>query len=399
MRTSLIGYISFIVYSMQQHIRGLNGIRALSAMAVAAMHFGVFDAGWIGVQFFYVLSGFLITGKLLEARDRYQNIGPYLADFYKRRSLRILPLYLLYLIVVLVAALLSHTLRHDLADLPYLATYTYNFRRGLSEALPSMSLAPHLWSLSVEEQFYVLWPFLIFYCSRRVAIRSVLSAVCAAPLLRLLYIVAAGHTAETSYATYFLTPFQVDGFALGALLSFAPLDQLRKWRLPSAAAVLALITVAAISNRHLPVFGLLWVPRPRVSVWLYTAVDLIGALLVLECTLDSALVRALELRPLRFLGQISYGFYVWHMLLLVVLERYFAFGGYSVGTRLAIFPVYACAVSCVASLSYFFYEKPIMRLRYVEAFRRGRDRVRNASFFPATSSISENMRDSAFRRL
>ena len=347
---------------MTRYVPGLNGVRALSVLGVAAMHLGLCAPGWIGVQLFYVLSGFLITGGLLQAKLRFQHIGPFLADFYRRRFARIMPLYLLYLAVITMVALCSHTFRHDLHELPFLLTYTYNFQRGLSDFRPTATLAAHLWSLSVEEQFYLLWPFLVFYCSRKNATRAVMGTAALALLLRAGYILAAGHAANTSYAVYFLTPFQVDGFALGALLAFVPQDRLRAWRLPMGGAAAMLLLAGACLNHHLPDFGLVWVPRPRISVWLYTVIDLVGAWLVLECSVPGSPVpRLLEIRPLRFLGQISYGFYVWHWSVLVAVHRFLPSTMDSTSRRWWAFAGEIVVVGFLASISYYAYEQPAMR--------------------------------------
>jgi peptidoglycan/LPS O-acetylase OafA/YrhL len=150
---------------MKRRIAGLDGLRALSAVSVGLMHLGVFPAGWMGVQVFYVLSGFLITGILLDAKQD-SSFSTLLKRFYYRRSLRILPLYLIYLSFILAASYLHRESTNQRSLLPSLLTYTYNIHRDL-HPLESFGLSSHLWSLSVEEQFYLIWPLFVFFLSKQ----------------------------------------------------------------------------------------------------------------------------------------------------------------------------------------------------------------------------------------
>src|SRR3979409_474403 len=166
-----------------QHIKALDGVRGIAILLVILFHCGYLGCGWVGVQLFFVLSGFLITSILL--KDRGASLSAYLKRFYWRRSLRSFPLYYLYLLVILGAYLLLKIPPAFANQWPYLFTYTYNVRHILPNYDGSQLLI-HLWSLSVEEQFYLIWPLLVFVFAARRFKTLLIGIVVAVPLLRLL---------------------------------------------------------------------------------------------------------------------------------------------------------------------------------------------------------------------
>ncbi len=125
---------------------------------VLLFHQGLLPFGWVGVQIFFVLSGYLITRLLVEARG--ERLRSYLRTFYGRRSLRIFPLYFAVILVCWLALSAGISLNGVAAGLPFAATYTYNLFHASSHFEHS-KLITHFWSLCVEEQFYLVWPFLI----------------------------------------------------------------------------------------------------------------------------------------------------------------------------------------------------------------------------------------------
>jgi peptidoglycan/LPS O-acetylase OafA/YrhL len=203
-----------------QYFKALDGVRGIAILLVILFHYGLLGCGWIGVQLFFVLSGYLITSILL--KERKTSLSNYLKRFYWRRSLRIFPLYYLYLLVIL-GAYLSLKIPPAFADQwPYLFTYTYNVRH----ILPNYDGSPlliHLWSLSVEEQFYLIWPALVFVFAARRFKPLLLGIVVVVPLLRLLTSLYLTHLGSTPVylgtVLYTITPFQIDAFATGALVS------------------------------------------------------------------------------------------------------------------------------------------------------------------------------------
>src|SRR5687768_1805284 len=179
------------------HWPALDGLRGTAVIAVLVCHYavllprtpavGLLEIGWAGVDLFFVLSGFLITGILLDARGTPH----YLRNFYARRALRIFPLYYGFLAVTLLVSLAvklapgaSHEgLRHLWAAQPSLWTYTANYWMPAQTAWsPWSEVVIPLWSLSVEEQFYLVWPLVVCRLSERGLVRLCVGIVAGALL-------------------------------------------------------------------------------------------------------------------------------------------------------------------------------------------------------------------------
>jgi peptidoglycan/LPS O-acetylase OafA/YrhL len=200
----------------------LDGLRAFAVLAVLMHHLGevYFDhpmgvAAVYGVKLFFVLSGFLITGILLRAADKVHggqtSVFQAMKRFYARRTLRIFPLYYT---VVLVCCVLNVTPAREVVG--WLLSYTLNIKmagQGWYEATFA-----HFWSLCVEEQFYVTWPWLVLFVPARWRLRLVFSMLLVAPLLRIAYVLS-GYTLMTGLATYISTLMCLDSLGTGALLA------------------------------------------------------------------------------------------------------------------------------------------------------------------------------------
>ncbi|HEX2188745.1 MAG TPA: acyltransferase, partial [Longimicrobiaceae bacterium] len=195
----------------------LDGLRAVAVGLVLVHHFGgpasgFVDLGSIGVHLFFVISGFLITGKLLAGRDavaagRTTRAGV-LRDYYWRRALRILPIYLL--VIAVGAAVGMPNVR---ADWPWLLTFTGNLRTAQTGHFLGF-LAP-TWTLNIEEQYYLVWPWIVLGAAAARLPRIVLATVALGPLWRA-GATLAGVPAK-SVAVFTLSAF--DGLGLGALLA------------------------------------------------------------------------------------------------------------------------------------------------------------------------------------
>src|SRR4029078_7222796 len=159
---------------------GLDGLRALAVLLVVVCHQYVLSLGWVGVQIFFVLSGYLIPGLLV--RDREQPLGSYLRDFYGRRALRIFPLYYAVLAVLLLASVSGIQLSGVREALPFAATYTYNFWYAAHGTVSY--LLTHFWSLCVEEQFYLFWPFVVYLCPPRYIRHLLMALILLGPIVR-----------------------------------------------------------------------------------------------------------------------------------------------------------------------------------------------------------------------
>jgi peptidoglycan/LPS O-acetylase OafA/YrhL len=338
----------------------LDGLRAFAVAAVMIHHLldiqatsqSLYSQSWglLGVRLFFVLSGFLITGLLLEGRDAVeagtaQRAGV-LQRFYIRRTLRIFPLYYLVLGIALVFG--GDDVR---AQLPSLATYTYNFWiAGLGWFPAHFS---HFWSLCVEEQFYLLWPWIILFAPRRYIAAMAIVMVLLAPLYR----TVAWFLEFNIVASFVLTPSSFDALGMGALLAIAAQkngsDLERRLRLTALPIGLAGMALLATDNMGSAIFG-------------ETMVALVFTWLVAGAAHGFGGVgrSVLEAAPIRYLGRISYGLYVYHLLVPGVFGPLLG----TLGLRLAPkgvveFLLYSLITIGVASLSWAWIEHPINRLK------------------------------------
>ena len=296
------------VGAAERYIPALDGTRGIAIILVMAFHLWrgpVTALGWSGVDLFFVLSGFLITGILWDSRPEPDRAR----SFYVRRALRILPLYYGVLVAVfLVRPALGWA--HRLDDLAlaneriWYWTYLCDWRIALNYP-PATTFLTHFWTLSIEEQFYLVWPLVVWRCSRRTTLIVAGSVAIGALLLRVGLVTAS----TIPSAAYALLPCRVDALAVGAIIALSlrgpsGVRVTRHWALPAAAtgaAVVALLAIVRPSVRFLD---------PGMMTIGYTALDWAFAGLVLT----AATVRSplLEFAPLRAAGRYSYGLYVFH---------------------------------------------------------------------------------------
>ncbi len=362
-----------------RYVPAFDGSRGAAAIFVIAAHYGYFQCGWVSVQYFFILSGYLITSILLKERDR--PLGGYLKKFYWRRSLRIFPIYFGYLALCTIAFLAIGEPRAFAESWAWLYTYTYNLAYVFG-AVPSDRFFSHLWSLSAEEQFYVLWPFVIFFARGRSLKWILFALLVLIPISRFaahFYAVSAGiRTHHVGRALYMGTMFQFDAFAAGALIAYLGLDRWKsahKWFVALAAATLAggivsmiffppTITPGATPPGEANVvlragwslgFPLMMVPRAQY-VWGYTLVNLLSALLIIAMCHPNFLTRFLENRFLCYVGKMSYGIYVLHMAVLTFYRGWLPVDPRS-WEGLAVFVAACASVIALAHLSYFYFEK------------------------------------------
>jgi peptidoglycan/LPS O-acetylase OafA/YrhL len=321
------------------HVPALDGLRAVAIILVLAFHAGhLLPGGWLGVDLFFVLSGFLITGLLLSEWSRFDAVS--LGSFYRRRALRLLPaLFVMigaYMLVVLAwsargygsGKLVPNAAKSALLG----ATYTTNIANAFLGSTPDPGLN-HLWSLAIEEQFYLVWPPLLFLFLRR----SIKPAVIAFGLV----LVTLASIAATPWLTH------VDSVLIGCLAGVVfchDLARVPRWVAWAALAVCVPLVLLAYDTAH---------SQP----WPLPVFTVAAALVLLVAARDEMWLpaRALSLRPLRTCGRISYGIYLWHVPCFVAL-------GWVIGLPLAIL---------LALASYRYVERPFLRRK-----RRGSQSAR-----------------------
>lgn len=312
------------------YIRSLDGIRAIAILLVMAFHFGILRFGWVGVQLFFVLSGYLISQILLKEKDVPVSLGQRLKKFWIRRSLRIFPVYYLYLLIFLVVYLVAAFPAHYMQDLPYLLTYTYNLTR-IGAAWHENPVYTHFWSLCVEEQFYLFFPFIIFLLPLRSLKKLTWVILLAAPvfrwLLSLLLVQYGKSSFEVFDVIYWFPLSHLDAFFAGTAINLLQLGTRIKRPQILFAGILTLTLLAGAVNFSLDNHGHPFLislgfnfgdTSHYEQVWYYSLLNLLfAALLLLLVTQNTSrlsgwLQRLMENKVMVAMGRVSYGMYIFH---------------------------------------------------------------------------------------
>lgn len=348
----------------------LDGLRALAAGMVVCYHFWgparqYVHLGGIGVRVFFVLSGFLITGILLRSRARLDSgqtaAGVALRRFYIRRILRIFPLY--YFALAIAWYWKVSGAREGMAwHVAYLSNLHFFLLNAAQPGEWGGRLA-HFWSLAVEEQFYLVWPWVILFARRRWLPGIALGMAAVGPVFRFAVFTTTGNDITS------VLPFGcIDSLALGSYLAMTVLPEFKSHPLvrPVGAAALwggLLLFGAHQAAEHSDGF---WVFR---VVSFDLAVALAGVWLVARAAegMKGPAGRVLELAPLQYLGTISYGIYVYHLMLPELLPRVARQIGYPnlfvplVDKTLPFLLFYGTASIVIAAISWHLLEGPINR--------------------------------------
>lgn len=340
--------------SSLKYLPQLDSVRALAVLLVLWTHWlpTWHTPGSRGVWIFFVLSGFLITRILLKSRcETKAENGHALYTFYVRRFLRIFPLYYFVLFLAFFGSALFR------ADWPWYVTYLQNFKIIMAGKTPVFGT--HLWSLAVEEQFYVFWPLIALFAPRAVLLPVISTAIVVAVGIRfVLY-----NLGWSEFQIFIFTPSNLDTLGFGALLAYFATYQkqqvvsLRRIALIGAFVALGIEAFVRAAWGRASSTWLLPLPMGLFSVWMVSAAaDGVRGLAG----------RIMSLPPLIYIGRISYGIYVYHFFvpeaLAPLLER-FHLTGDGVALVAVRFVIYFGVTMIVASLSWFLMEKPINSLK------------------------------------
>jgi peptidoglycan/LPS O-acetylase OafA/YrhL len=346
----------------QGYMRQLDALRGLAIGAVLIQHFVPIDSAWqflpwgsVGVRLFFVLSGFLITSILLDCRrlaEANPGTGPVvLRNFYIRRFLRIFPVY--YLTLFVAAALNVNNVRENFW---WHASYLSNWQFVMTGAYPPVF---HFWSLAVEEQFYLVWPWLIIFLPRRHLLRALVIAILAAPTVR--FVLAYNDAPWVSVS--WTTPSCLDSLGMGALLAVLSQYPRKHWdhrRFARACLVVGILPCVLLIPRVLGE-----VPEPIALVFLDTPMAMVFVWLVDRAAIGftGPAGMLLEFGPLVYLGRISYGVYVFHNFMPNSLTTACTWLSWPDPEQPLRFFVLVAVTVCLAALSWHFFEKPLNDLK------------------------------------
>jgi peptidoglycan/LPS O-acetylase OafA/YrhL len=360
-----------------KHIGALDGVRGLAILLVLLFHLlwsnsetgsrlgnflvGLRGAGWVGVDLFYSLSGFLITGILFDSLHGRH----YFRNFYARRALRIVPLY--YGVITILLVFIYFHLPTAGVGRTYALLVFYLNNTPLwwhtTGGQPLIYLTDHLWSLAVEEQFYLVWPFVIFAIrDRKKLLWTALLLALMAPVSRTIML---SHGADLN-ATYKMTICRADSLLGGAWLALVMRGSARE-RVLKFAPFLFWLGLCAC--------GLIAWKTSNFDFEVNRTVNLVGysfvaiastSFIAMALRPGGAVVWTMSFRWLRFLGKYSYGIYVLHMpvlaakLLVPTLQQHIHSKAVF---HLATSAIVMAVTIPLAMLSYKFYEQPFLSLK------------------------------------
>lgn len=351
---------------MRTYIKSLDGLRGLAALAVMWFHFflnkhnlpdgilgGVLEntrmLGQCGVDLFFVLSGFLITRILLvETKE-----DGYFKRFYFKRTLRIFPLYYFFLLISYVIY-------------PYLkgggviplseCWWTLLFCQNIPMTFGWANIGPgHYWTLAIEEHFYLIWPLMAYYLSNKKLMLFSIVIVLAAIAVRFMMV-----RTDDAWKIYHFTFARMDSLAMGAIVAIA------EPTIKNHVSLFRKISLPLMVFSALPVAGMYLIPSIADSAYTdvvkYTFIALSFAFLIVYCCVASdskaLCVRILELPALTYLGRISFGMYIYHILCFSIVFEHFP----DLAITLRLILSWGLAI-IVSHISYFYFERYFLKFK------------------------------------
>jgi peptidoglycan/LPS O-acetylase OafA/YrhL len=300
-----------------KHNNALDGVRALAVLMVLGFHAAAPGAagGYLGVDVFFVLSGFLITSLLMDEIHATGTVA--LGRFYLRRSLRLTPPLLLMLAAYLVFAPIAWpqmAFRTDVRDV-LISTFYLSDYASAFWSLPQY--LRHTWSLAVEAHFYLVWPLMALFLARRISRASFCAVLAVLYVLFTAWRVYCDLDGSGGYAhSYYRFDTRLSGLTIGSLIAML-LPYLRTrtpFRHADALAAISLVAIALCSWRF-------HVLSNAAMMWGITVVELAAVVLIWVCVVpERSAIRALLAHPVAsYVGRVSYGIYLWHYPIFVYL--------------------------------------------------------------------------------
>ena len=350
------------------HKPALDGLRAVAVLSVMAYHFGGVDGlkgGFLGVDMFFVLSGYLITSLLIVEWGNKTTIQ--LAAFWGRRARRLLPALLVVLLAVaLWARFGASSDQRDLlrGDTLWTLFYGANWHfidsgQSYFDLFRDASPLRHAWSLAIEEQFYLVWPLIVFAALRITqGKKMLLSAICIVGIIASGIVMASAYKANDPSRAYYGTDARASQLLIGALLAIL----MQQWSAQTRRQKV-LTQIAGYIAAGFCLWAFVFVDDQ--SAWLYRGGFIVfaGAIAVvivaITTPIRSPLTRALSIKWVRWVGAISYGLYLWHWPIQVIFsESRTGLSGWSL-TALKVTATFG-----VSALSYYLIEMPVRRAKF-----------------------------------
>jgi peptidoglycan/LPS O-acetylase OafA/YrhL len=379
------------IRGVSTYVPEVDALRAIAMTAVIVFHCKLMPFGWMGVWLFYVVSGFSVTTSLLSRRHPAASIGAAIARFYIRRALRIWPLYFAFVALnVLLLEAIGRT--EPLEDLPWLLSFTQNLKMIFTDytLAANWSAFGHLWTLSVEQQFYLVFPLLLTLRGRFARSLVLLGMIAIAPLIRAAVAYwAAGRgwdPGRIAFAVYAFGPAHFDAFAAGSLVALFRDEISRNRRF----AVASMVVTATITVAYVGIYATLGVTevgqfsvdamRNIISGILYGHGREITVYLLPVCTGVTILIGILSgerlclllcrSQSLQAIGRVSYAGYLYHIPVLMLLGAFvpiFAVPGNRplwVAGHVGLFVCTFLLTVATARLSFLFFEQHFTRIRW-----------------------------------
>jgi len=341
----------------------LDALRGIAIMLVIVGHWLMLSQtrfSHLGVELFFVLSGFLITTILFQIRSSVESakstLGDGLKKFYIRRFIRIFPLYYAVIILCFVFTYPNDTIKeHFVFDLLYLN----NIYQWYLNIQPKSFI--HLWSLSIEEQFYLIWPFIILMVSSKNLLKTIVVTIAGGIAFRALYFTGAGNVEATYPMGSILLPACIDLFGMGGLLAYG-------FTYGSLSGKISLSRIGALFGGGIALYAFCLVSNHGYfdKVLFRLASALMSVALITYCYYEKSTVLDFIFtnRLLVHIGKISYGMYLIHLLLPIsfIRESYSALLGSDMRFSVELIVRFALLI-IVCTLSWYFFEKPVNGLK------------------------------------
>jgi peptidoglycan/LPS O-acetylase OafA/YrhL len=350
-----------------KYYKNLDGVRAIAALMVMFFHFfrsitpgskmvdlltEVSSIGQTGVTLFFVLSGFLITRILIRTK---QSEG-FFKNFYIRRTLRIFPLYYLFLILWYVIAPLFLVMETGTLHQQF---FYFTYLQGFARTFDWNSVGPHhFWSLAVEEHFYLFWPLVVYVTSNK-NLKYVISGIVLFAIIMRAFLLNEG------YSVFLFTFTRIDSLAIGALLAlmelknFFRIENSGKFRILFVGMIVITLFIWILFSGE----GNNYIQNSRYLLLSLTYFAGIGY--VLSIKKNNAINRVLKTSFLNYTGKISYGLYVYHPLVYLFCVQYFTTDSIFLDFIIRFSLSYA-----IAAISYHYFESAFLKLKKYFEYKR-----------------------------